>query len=255
MTDQQETLIPGRDRQMMRRLLLKITLYYGGLTLMLLLLANLTPQFFDTLPFGGLAELAGSAPTEYQYEEALLNGDEDDVEALIPAVGATLNRFQDAKVLLYAMLGALLTMIPIAWVHRSIHLRGEYDHSLDETAMVLPSVVAGIVLIVQHSLALAFSLAGIVAGVQFRRALNDTFDTLFIFVAIGVGIAAGIKALDVGFVLAVFFCYVTLIICLNSDGLESHHLFERKREKAMLKEQHAREAEARARTHPDEDAR
>ena len=32
------------------------------------------------------------------------------------------------------------------------------------------------------SLALAFSLAGIVAGVQFRRALQDTFDALFILV-------------------------------------------------------------------------
>jgi len=116
------------------------------------------------------------------------------------------------------------------------------DAQLDETALVLPSVVAGIVLIVQHSLALAFSLAGIVAGVQFRRALTDTFDTLFIFVAIGVGIAAGIKALDVGFVLAVFFCYATLIICLNSDGLESHHLFVRKQEKAAQKEQQARDA-------------
>ncbi|MEM6810281.1 MAG: DUF4956 domain-containing protein, partial [Pseudomonadota bacterium] len=90
-----------------------------------------------------------------------------------------------------AMTGGLLLMLPVSWVYRSIHRDEVHDRSLDETTLVLPAVVAGIVVIVQHSLALAFSLAGIVAGVRFRRALTDTFDTLFILTAIGVGIAAG----------------------------------------------------------------
>ncbi|MEM1262401.1 MAG: DUF4956 domain-containing protein [Pseudomonadota bacterium] len=110
-----------------------------------------------------------------------------------------------------------------------------YDHSLDETALILPAVVAGIVLIVQHSLALAFSLAGIVAGVRFRRALSDTFDTLFIFVAIGVGIAAGVKALEIALVMTMFFTFATLLVCLFGDGLESHHTANEKRAKQARK--------------------
>ena len=84
-------------------------------------------------------------------------------------------------------------------------------------------------------MALAFSLAGIVAGVQFRRALSDTFDTLFIFVAIAVGIAAGIKALDIALVLTVFFNYSALFVCLFGDGLESQHKAEKKRLKIEAK--------------------
>jgi hypothetical protein len=92
----------------------------------------------------------------------------------------------------------------------------------------LPAVVAGIVTIVQHSLALAFSLAGIVAGVRFRRALSDTFDTLFILSSIGVGIAAGVKSIEIAVVLTVFFNYASILVCAFGDGLESQHVVQRK---------------------------
>ena len=69
------------------------------------------------------------------------------------------------------------------------------------------------------------------AGVQFRRALSDTFDTLFIFVAI----AAGIKALDIALVLTVFSNYSALFVCLFGDGLESQHKAEKKRLKIEAK--------------------
>ena len=101
--------------------------------------------------------------------------------------------------------------------------------------MILPGVVASIVLVVQYSLALAFALAGIVAGVQFRRALQDTFDALFILVAIGTGIAAGVGALEVAVVMSVFFCYATVYVCCFGDGLESDFLAARKERKRRQK--------------------
>ena len=47
-----------------------------------------------------------------------------------------------------AMLGSLLLMFPVSWVYQAIHLDGDHDHSLDETTLVLPAVVAGIVMVV-----------------------------------------------------------------------------------------------------------
>jgi hypothetical protein len=126
-------------------------------------------------------------------------------------------------------------MLPISWVHKGIHRSSAHDHSLDETVLILPGIVAGIVLVVQHSLALAFSLAGIVAGVQFRRALQDTFDALFILVAIGTGIAAGIRALEIAAVLTVFFTYSTLYVHYFGDGFESDFLAKKKAEKKQRK--------------------
>jgi hypothetical protein len=118
----------------------------------------------------------------------------------------------------------LVLMLPVSWVYKAIHADSVFDHSIDNTTLVLPAVVAGIVTVVQHSLALAFSLAGIVAGVRFRRALSDTFDTLFILASIGVGIAAGIKSLEIAIVLTVFFNYATVLVCSFGDGLESQYI-------------------------------
>ena len=228
------------------RLLIKITLYYLIVFGSVYLLIVVAPATIDLLPVGGVGELSGGAGLEIrQIEDALLSGDLDSeaFEGLGSAgrsasAGPDLSErflFADARSLFFSMLGSLLLMLPVSWVYKAIHLDGEHDHSLDETTLILPAVVAGIVMVVQHSLALAFSLAGIVAGVQFRRALSDTFDTLFIFVAIAVGIAAGIKALDIALVLTVFFNYSALWVCLFGDGLESQHTAQRKRLKAKAK--------------------
>jgi hypothetical protein len=230
--------IKARSKMVLKQLLVKITLYYFVLFGLIYGLLMAMPSALDFLPVGGVGELSGNSTLSInQIEEAMLSGDFDSEEYNGIAEESIADRFlfSDARFLFFSMLGSLLLMFPVSWVYEAIHLEGEHDHSLDETTLVLPAVVAGIVMVVQHSLALAFSLAGIVAGVQFRRALSDTFDTLFIFVAIAVGIAAGIKALDIAIVLTVFFNYSALCVCLFGDGLESQHKAERKRLKIAEK--------------------
>ena len=229
------------DKDLLISLLARLTIYYVILFGFVWVMIRVFPAFFDMLPVGGVGELSGNASLDIgQFEDAILNGDFDDTE--IPtdadqAVEGPTFLFEDARFLFISMLGSLLLMVPVSWVFKAIHRDGEHDHSLDETTLMLPAVVAGIVMIVQHSLALAFSLAGIVAGVHFRRALSDTFDTLFIFVAIAVGIAAGIKALDIAVVLTLFFNYAALVVCLCGDGLQSQHTAEKKRHRARQKAQ------------------
>jgi hypothetical protein len=60
--------------------------------------------------------------------------------------------------------------------------------------------------------ALAFSLAGIVAAVRFRTTLDDTKDAVYIFLAIGVGLASGIQAVGVAVALSVVFNLVVLTL-------------------------------------------
>lgn len=249
-----ENVSVDQEKGVLARLLLKITIYYFVLFGSVYLLIIASPATIDMLPVGGVSELSGGADLEIrQMEDALLSGDLDSeaFEGLAAQSRAGNDQgdlssrflFADAQFLFFSMLGSILLMWPVSWVYKAIHRNGEHDHSLDETTLILPAVVAGIVMVVQHSLALAFSLAGIVAGVQFRRALSDTFDTLFIFVAIAVGIAAGIKALDIAVVLTVFFNYSALCVCLFGDGLESHHTAERKRLKAESKEAASKQGE------------
>ena len=234
-----ETL--ARHRQVLVRMLFKVTVYYLLLGAAVAIAVATIPGFSSQLPLGGVGQIADFGSSSiYDLEEALLSADDEDIEAIVTEnTRARLARgpawLLEATSLIYAMTATLLLMLPVSWVYKAIHVDSVYDHSIDTTTLVLPAVVAGIVTVVQHSLALAFSLAGIVAGVRFRRALSDTFDTLFILSSIGVGIAAGVKSLEIAVVLTVFFNYASIAVCAFGDGLESQHVVRRKLERKARK--------------------
>jgi hypothetical protein len=110
------------------------------------------------------------------------------------------------------LLGALVLMLPVTWVYMSARPSGgQHNQNVVQTLIFLPLVVAGIVFIVQNSLALAFSLAGVVGAVRFRTTLRDTRDLVYIFLSIVVGFAAGVQSLAVGAVVSVIFNFVLII--------------------------------------------
>lgn len=111
-----------------------------------------------------------------------------------------------------AIFGAVVLMIPVTWVYTLTRGRKGWSQSTVQALLILPIAVAGIVVLVQDSLALAFSLAGIVAAVRFRTTLKDTKDAVFIFVALAVGLAAGVQALAVAFVTSSLYNLVVLIL-------------------------------------------
>ena len=231
-----------RHRGVGLRLLRRLVIYHAILSACLLLAATVFPDFSRHLPIGGVRELVqGGELTVGNIGQDAVRPASGTIDGVLSATG-TLDRLGYARQLAIILIGTWLLMLPISWVHRDIHRASVHDHSLDETVLILPGIVAGIVVVVQHSLALAFSLAGIVAGVQFRRALQDTFDTLFILVAIGTGIAAGVRALEIAAVLTVFFTYSTLYVHYFGDGLESDFLARKKEKKKQRK--HASETDA-----------
>ena len=243
-----ETL--GRHRKILVKMLFKVTAYYVVLGGAVAIAVATIPGFADQLPLGGVGEISDVGSSSiYDLEEALLSADDEELEDIVTEnTRARLARgpawLHEAIALIYAMSATLLLMLPVSWVYKAIHTDSVYDHSIDTTTLVLPAVVAGIVTVVQHSLALAFSLAGIAAGVRFRRALSDTFDTLFILASIGVGIAAGVKSLEIAVVLIVFFNYASLAVCAFGDGLESQHIVQREIERKKKKEAKARRRRA-----------
>ncbi len=97
---------------------------------------------------------------------------------------------------LVAMFGALLLMLPVAWAYVATRMRRQMDASVVTTIILLPIAVAAILVIVQDSLAVAFSLAGIAGLVRFRNALEDTRDAMYVVIAIAVGLGAGVGTLE-----------------------------------------------------------
>ena len=229
------------------KLLRKVLIYHASLAILVISLAMIFPGFMDLLPVGGITDLVeGATPvsTEWMHEEQPVV-DSEIVTTMIRAT-SQFDRLGYGRQLFIVLIGVWLLVLPVSWVHKGIHKASSHDHSLDETTLILPGVVAAIVLVVQHSLALAFSLAGIVAGVHFRRALQDTFDALFILVAIGTGISAGVASLEIATVLTMYFCYSTLYVYYAGDGLESHHEARRKALKQARKKVEAQQADERS---------
>jgi hypothetical protein len=242
--------IMEQHRKTLRGTLVRITIYYAVLAALVAIMVAMYPGVVDKMPLGGVGDIAGYNTSDLlELEEALLSADGEELEELATETArARMERgpawLGDTLALFYAMTSTLLLMLPGSWVYKAIHAGSDYDHSIDTTALVLPAVVAGIVTVVQHSLALAFSLAGIVAGVRFRRALSDTFDTLFILSAIGVGIAAGIKSMEIAVILTVFFNYAAVLVCAFGDGLESQYAVAEKLRKEDLRATRASEQQA-----------
>ena len=184
------------------RLLVQITVYYLVIAIVIFAALKLWPGLRGYLPIGGVEQLI-SQPTKNPLQAG---------EAVRAAHVA--NFGQSVFWLVVAIIAAIIVSLPVSWVYMAVRSGGEYDQSLVNTIIVLPMVVTGIVIIVQNSLALAFSLAGIAGAVRFRNSLKSSGDALFILLAVGVGLSAGIGAIELAAVITLAFnyCFATLWI-------------------------------------------
>src|SRR5213082_2952355 len=175
------------------RSLLRLLLYYVLLVLGTIVLARHVPAVRQAV------SLEGPPPgiTAKELRKTLEEGG--------GATGEAAARPTPATSTALAMIGALALVIPVARVYMLTKQRQGYDPSVVQTVILLPVAVAGIVAVVQNSLVLAFSLAGLAAAVRFRNTLKDSKDAVYIFVAMGVGLAAGVQALALCFVMTVIY--------------------------------------------------
>ncbi len=124
----------------------------------------------------------------------------------------------------FAMGSAFLLMLPVTWIYVMTRRRKGFRQSVVQTLVILPIVVAGVVFMVKNSLALAFSLGGIVAAVSFRNTLRDTKDAVYIFLATGVGLAAGIQSVSFAAALSITFNVIILLLWWTDFGRQPSDL-------------------------------
>lgn len=110
-----------------------------------------------------------------------------------------------------ACVAAVLLALPVSWVYMFTRQKKGYQQSVVHTLVLLPAVVAAVAVLVRNSIALAFSLAGIVAAVRFRTTLEDSKDAVYVFVVSALGLACGVQ-LEVALVLSIFFIVVALAL-------------------------------------------
>lgn len=175
-----------------------IILYYAFWVGVAALLLDRFPGMAEYMPFGGIDELAQSDLTSF--------------EPVYSRVDRTILAPHGAVRLFMAVIGAIVLVVPVSWAYFITSRTRRLDQSFLQTIVILPIVVTGIAMIVVNSLALAFSLAGVVAAVRFRFSLALPSDAMYIFVAIGIGLGSGIGALGVAAVISFTFVMATLAI-------------------------------------------
>ncbi len=175
-----------------------ILMYYAAWVGLAALLLSRYPALAEYLPIGGLDHLPDT--------------NIDSFEPVYTSVERNLLTSIAPVRLFFASIGATILAVPISWAYFITSRARRIDQSFLQTIMILPLLVTGIATIVVNSIALAFSLAGVVAAVRFRFSLDQPSDAMYIFVAIGIGLGSGIGALGIAFVISLSFVLVTLVI-------------------------------------------
>jgi hypothetical protein len=191
------------------RLFAQLSAYYLIIGVLVYTALKLFPAAGDYLPVGGVEALIN------QPQQAGANG----LTGVQVQQSHNVDSLGDSLFwLTTALIGALLTALPVSWTYMSIRSSEEYDQSLISTIIILPLVVTGIVVIVHNSLALAFSLAGIAGAVRFKNSLKSSGDALFILLSVGIGLSAGIGAVELAVVMSIAFNYGFLALWFTEYG-------------------------------------
>lgn len=192
-----DVVTQGSDRPLRR-----LFAYYAIVAIIVAVITYFVPDIIRQVAGKGL----NTAPQSPQLLEDGLTGAK---HALRGLAAGSLGEL--ALITLLSLLGTLVLMLPVTWVYMSARTVPGHNQGVVQTLIILPLVVAGIIIVVQNSLALAFSLAGVVGAVRFRTTLRDTRDLVFIFLAIAVGFCAGVQGLAVGALLSIVFNLVMLL--------------------------------------------
>jgi hypothetical protein len=190
------------DKKPLLRAVVLIVLYYGVTLGGLMTLMFAFPGVVSFLPVGGL---------EYLATTDMVSGP----NVALPQIQSSADELPGrTTALLMSLAGTIVFVAPVAWVYAKTR-KGGPGSSMVETLYLLPIVVTMVVVIVKHSLILAFSLFGIVAAVRFRNSLKNPTDAVYVFAALGIGLASGVSEIGIAGVGSMVFCITVLALRLS----------------------------------------
>ena len=188
------------------KLFVQLTVYYAVIFGGAWLVIYKVPEFQAYLPIGGAQDLINNS------------GGKSNVLGAVAEAAQVKSLGQSLGWMAVAILGALITSLPVTWVYMGTRTADEYDQSIISTILILPSVVTSIVVVVQHSLALAFALGGIAGAVRFKNSLKSSGDALYILLSVGIGLASGIGAVELALVMSLAFNYCFIGLWITEYG-------------------------------------
>lgn len=121
------------------------------------------------------------------------------------------------KITIFVILAAFVLGFIITLVYMLTN-KNNYSQSFLISMIILPIVISTIVLLVENSIARAFSLAGAFALIRFRSAPGNPRDISYIFLALSIGLACGIGYIGYAAVITLIVCIILLILHFSRFG-------------------------------------
>jgi hypothetical protein len=196
-----------------RNILVRTALYYAVLGTVLYLFRDI---------------MVGGIPLAGEEAAALVTGKGAAAKALVsPSQPAAIPTA-------VAMLSAIAFALPVSWIYTLTRRKKGWKQAIVQSLVVLPGIIAGVVVLLKYSLALAFGLGAIVSAVRFRSTLDDAKDAAFMLVSIGIGLSAGVNP-PLAAVLSFIFSALIVALWITDFGRAPAALEGRLAEKQLEK--------------------
>lgn len=124
------------------------------------------------------------------------------------------------------LLGLLLAFVLgqlIAWIYYCTHSGLSYSRSFTQMLVIIPIVISMVMIVIGNNIITAFGLIGALALIRFRNVLKDTRDTVFVFISLVVGMAAGSQRSATAIAGTLFMLGVVLYIHWTDFGSRGHY--------------------------------
>ncbi len=92
---------------------------------------------------------------------------------------------------------AMLCGVIIALIYRWTYKGLNYSSAFNISLVMLTMITAIVIMVIGNNLARAFGMVGAMSIIRFRTAVKDATDIMFIFFALSIGLAAGVKLYSV----------------------------------------------------------
>ncbi|MBZ0268631.1 DUF4956 domain-containing protein [bacterium] len=119
----------------------------------------------------------------------------------------------------------------VAWLYVATHRGVSYSGTMARSMIALSLIVATVMMVIGNNIVSAFGLFGALALIRFRTPVKDANDTVFLFLAVAIGIATGTGNFLVAVLGTAGICLAYFYLSgirfgerLGSDGLLRFHL-------------------------------
>ena len=193
-----------------RQLIGRLVIYYGIFMSVVIVLLVANSELLQYMPFSGNDALDRA---DFEITETSVRMPRELLDTSRPTREITPEMVAVSILFLTGTLvTAILVMIPVTWTYTATRFEAGPSKVFVRALILLPIAATAVVLLIQNSLALAFGLAALVAAVRFRVSLPEAIDGIYIFVAICVGLAAGVGYMGVALMMTLIFTLTNAIL-------------------------------------------